>query len=52
MLRAAAAVTAGSAVTVRITAGSQGMFDALVFSVNNNGPAPLRIVTSDESQGT
>lgn len=52
VLRAAAAVTAGSSVTVRITAGSQGMFDALVFSVNNNGPAPLRIVTSDESQGT
>jgi hypothetical protein len=51
-IRAAAAVAAGASVTVRVTAGSTGMFDALVFSVNNNGPAPLRIVVSDESQGT
>jgi len=51
VIRAPAAVGAGATVTVRITAGLTGMFDALVFSVNNNGPAPLRIVVSDESQG-
>lgn len=51
-IRAPAAVNAGVSVTVRITAGTNGMFDALVFSVTNDGPAPLRIVTSDESQGT
>jgi len=51
VIHSPAAVAAGAAVTVRITAASNGVFDALVFSVNNNGPAPLRIVVSDESQG-
>lgn len=52
VIRAPAAVAANASVTVRVTAGSSGMFDALVFSVTSSGPAPLRIVVSDESQGT
>lgn len=52
VLRAPAAVAPGASVTKIITAGTTGVFDALVFSLDNNGPAPLRIVVSDESQGT
>jgi hypothetical protein len=52
VIRAAAAVLPGAAVTQRITAGSNGMFDVLVFSVTSAGPAPLKIVVSDDSQGT
>ncbi len=53
VIRAPLSVAAnGGTVTVKVTAGSQGMFDALVFSVNNVGPAPLRVIVSDESQGT
>lgn len=46
-LRAAAVVAAGAQVIRRITAAADGMFDALVFSFTNPGPAPLRIVVSD-----
>lgn len=52
VIRAAAAVNAGVSVTQRITAGSTGMYDVLVFSVTDVGPAPLKIVVSDDSQGT
>jgi len=46
-IRAPASVAAGASVTVVITAQNQGMFDALLFSVNEAGPAPLRVVMSD-----
>ena len=51
VIRAPAVVTTNNSATVRIGAGLTGMFDVLVFSVNAAGPAPLRIVVSDESQG-
>lgn len=50
-IRAAAAVAGGAQVTKIITAAALGVFDALVFSVTSPGPAPLRILMSDEAQG-
>lgn len=47
VIHAPAAVAVGVSVTVIITAQAVGVFDALVFSVNNIGPAPLRIEMSD-----
>jgi hypothetical protein len=41
------AVVAAGQVTRRITAGSDGMYDALVFSFTLAGPAPLRLLMSD-----
>jgi hypothetical protein len=52
VIRAPAAVAAGAQVTKIVTAGTLGMFDALVFTLTDNGPAPLRVIVSDESQGT
>lgn len=52
VIRAPAAVAAGTTITKIITAGSIGVFDALVFSFTDGGPAPLRILLSDNSQGT
>ena len=43
-----AAVAVNGQVVVNVTATGTGMFDALVFSFNNPGPAPLRIVVSDQ----
>jgi len=51
VIHAAATVTSGNSVTQIITAKNQGTFDALIFSVTNAGPAPLRIVMSDQDQG-
>lgn len=51
-IRSPAAVAPnGGSVTVVVRASNQGMFDALVFSVNAAGPAPLRIIVSDVPQG-
>lgn len=50
-IRAPAAVAAGGSVSLVVRAANQGMFDALVFSVNEAGPAPLRIIMSDVPQG-
>lgn len=48
ILRVAAPVAPnGGAVTRIIKSGTDGMFDALVFSTTDAGPAPLRIVMSD-----
>ncbi len=48
-IHAAAAVGAnGGSVSVDVKASADGMFDALVFSFNNAGPAPLRIIMSDQ----
>lgn len=47
VIRAAAAVAAGATVTDIVTATADGMFDALVFSISQPGPAPLRIIMSD-----
>lgn len=52
VIRAPAAVAPAASVTKIITAGTLGMFDALVFSFTDDGPAPLRVIVSDESQGT
>lgn len=50
-IHAPASVAAnGGTVTQIINAGTTGVFDALVFSFSNSGPAPLRIMTSDESR--
>lgn len=46
-LRAPAAVVAGGQATRIITAGVDGMFDALVLNLTLSGPAPLRILMSD-----
>jgi hypothetical protein len=46
-IHAAAAVAPGASVTVIITAQAVGVFDALLFSLTDAGPAPLRIVMSD-----
>lgn len=50
-IRAPAAVAAGATISERVTAAAVGMFDALVFSINGAGPAPLKIVVSDVAQG-
>lgn len=42
-----AAISSGDSVTKIIRASTNGMFDALVFSVDDAGPAPLRIAVSD-----
>lgn len=47
-LRAAAAVNSNIGVTQIIRASANGMFDALVFSLTNAGPAPLVITMSDD----
>lgn len=44
---AEASVAAGNSVTKIIRSTVEGCFDALVFSLNNAGPAPLRILMSD-----
>ncbi len=46
-LRVPAGVAANASVTLVVTAQNQGMFDALIFSVTDAGPAPLRVVMSD-----
>jgi hypothetical protein len=46
-LLAEAAIGAGNSVTKVIRAASDGCFDALVFSISDAGPAPLRILMSD-----
>lgn len=51
-IRAPAAVAGGATVTTLIKAGTQGMFDALVFSISGEGAAPLRILMSDTPQGS
>lgn len=48
VIHAPASVSSGGQVVVDVTASGNGMFDALVFSFTNPGPAPLRIVTSDQ----
>lgn len=48
---AVASVASGDSVTRIITAGGDGMFDALVFSLTLAGPAPLRIIMSDNPAG-
>lgn len=51
VIRAPATVAAnGGAVTRIVRAGTEGVFDALVFSLTNGGPAPLRITMSDQDQ--
>lgn len=47
VIRAPAAVVTNAQVTSIVTATNAGMFDALVFSLTNVGPAPLRILMSD-----
>lgn len=47
-IRAPAALATGASATQIITATATGMFDALVFSLTDDGPAPLRIVMSDD----
>jgi hypothetical protein len=47
-IRVAAAVNSNIGVTQIIRASANGMFDALVFSLTNAGPAPLRITMSDD----
>lgn len=47
-IRAAASVAVNGSVTQIIRASTTGVFDALIFSLTNSGPAPLRIVTSDD----
>lgn len=48
-IHAPASVSAnGGTVTQIVKAGTQGMFDALVFSLTQSGPAPLRITMSDQ----
>lgn len=51
VIRAPAAVAGGATVTNIIRSGSQGVFDALVFSLTAPGAAPLRIIMSDNAQG-
>jgi len=46
-IRAPAAVAPFASFTQIITTSANGMFDALVFSVSDGGPAPLVIRTSD-----
>lgn len=46
-LLAPTAVAAAGQVTRLITAGADGMYDALVFSLTLAGPAPLRVLMSD-----
>lgn len=46
-LLAEAAVAPNGSVTKIIRASADGCFDVLVFSLNEAGPAPLRIVVSD-----
>jgi hypothetical protein len=50
VIRAAAAVAVNGSVGQIIKASTTGMFDALVFSLNNGGPAPLRIDVSDQEE--
>lgn len=45
-------VITNASVTQMITSGEQGMFDALVFSVQGGDPSPLRIVVSDTPAGS
>lgn len=47
-LLAPAAIAANAQATKIITASADGMFDALVFSFTDAGPAPLRITMSDD----
>jgi hypothetical protein len=47
ILHAPAAVNPGASVTRIITARTDGVFDALLFSLTDAGPAPLRISMSD-----
>jgi hypothetical protein len=46
-IRAPAPVAPNASVSKIITAPTDGVFDALLFSLNEAGPAPLRIVMSD-----
>lgn len=41
-------VGVGASVRQVITATANGMFDALIFSLTNGGPAPLRVDVSDQ----
>jgi hypothetical protein len=50
VIRAPGSVAAGVSATQIIKAGTNGTFDALVFSVTDTGPAPLRILMSDRGQ--
>lgn len=47
-LLAAAAVAPGASARKIIRASTDGMFDALVFSLTNGGPAPLRVDVADQ----
>jgi len=47
---APAVVAPGASVRKIIRATVDGMFDALVFSLNNGGPAPLRIDVADQDE--
>jgi len=46
------AVANGESIDHVIRASQHGMFDALVISLDNAGPAPLRLVTSDIEEAT
>ncbi len=48
ILQATASLATGAQLTKIITATANGTFDALVFGVSADGPAPLKIVTSDD----
>jgi len=48
VIRAPAAVAVNAQVTVIVNAPTLGLFDALVFSFDQAGPAPLRIIMSDQ----
>ena len=50
ILAPAAVAANGGTLTQIVKASTTGVFDALVFSLTNSGPAPLRIVMSDMEQ--
>jgi hypothetical protein len=49
VIRAAAAVAPNAVVPTIVKASVDGMFDALVFSFDGAGPAPLKIIVSDNA---
>jgi hypothetical protein len=51
VIRAPAAVAPNTSVTEIITPANRGVFDAILFSLTDSGPAPLRIVMSDMAAG-
>jgi hypothetical protein len=51
VIRAPANVAPGNSAEQIITARTHGLFDVLVLSVTEAGPAPLRVILSDVDQG-